>query len=99
LSLRLPECVSSPHEFLDKLAESLGPSDLIFASTSPDVLRGSIAGSPFALSEVVEISHVLAPAIGRLGIERAARGDVTTALELDAAYIRRSDAELLWKRS
>ena len=35
--------------------------------------------------------------IGELAEERARRGEFTDALELDANYVRRSDAEILWK--
>lgn len=42
-------------------------------------------------------SAVLAPVIARLAMARGARGEFTDALRLDANYIRRSDAELLWK--
>jgi hypothetical protein len=48
-------------------------------------------------ARVVKVSPVLAPAIGCVGIQRAACGELTTALELDANYIRRSDAEVFWK--
>ena len=51
-----------------------------------------------AVSRNVErVSPLLAPVIGELAFERANRGEVTDALRLDANYIRRSDAELLWK--
>jgi hypothetical protein len=43
------------------------------------------------------VSTVLAPVIGQLGMERARRGDIVDSLHLDANYIRRSDAESLWK--
>lgn len=97
MSLRLPECVCSPAEFLQRLAERVSPGDVVFASTSPEFVRETVTKSSFALNEVAGVSPVLAPVVGRLGIERAARGELSTALELDAAYIRRSDAELLWK--
>jgi len=42
-------------------------------------------------------SVVLAPIIARLAMARAVQGEFTDPLRLDANYIRRSDAELLWK--
>ncbi|MGH9780579.1 MAG: hypothetical protein ACRD33_02065, partial [Candidatus Acidiferrales bacterium] len=48
---------------------------------------------------VERVSPVLAPVIGQLAFERAKRGEVTDALRLDANYIRRADAEPLWKES
>jgi tRNA threonylcarbamoyladenosine biosynthesis protein TsaB len=39
----------------------------------------------------------LADAVGELAEERAEKGQFTDALLLDANYVRRSDAEILWK--
>jgi tRNA threonylcarbamoyladenosine biosynthesis protein TsaB len=50
-----------------------------------------LAGTPFADARVVAAPEALAAAIGRLA---GAGGDPAT---LDANYVRRSDAELLWK--
>lgn len=43
------------------------------------------------------VSSVLAPAIGRIGWAQLVAGRRTDALTLDANYVRRSDAEVLWK--
>lgn len=40
---------------------------------------------------------VLAPAIGRIGRQRALGGRLTDPLSLDAEYVRRTDAEVFWK--
>lgn len=53
--------------------------------------------SPPASFKLQSVSAVLAPVIARLAMARALRGEFTDALRLDANYIRRSDAELLWK--
>ncbi|HEX2714478.1 MAG TPA: hypothetical protein VHM88_19975, partial [Candidatus Acidoferrales bacterium] len=53
--------------------------------------------SPFRGQTVEPVSTVLAPVIGQLGFARAQRGELVDALTLDANYVRRSDAELLWK--
>jgi tRNA threonylcarbamoyladenosine biosynthesis protein TsaB len=51
-----------------------------------------------ARGELIEsISSALAPAIGRIGIRHLTAGRSTDALSLDANYVRRSDAETLWK--
>lgn len=48
--------------------------------------------------EAIQLSsHVLAPAIGRIGLQRAKEGHLIDALALDAQYVRRSDAEIFWK--
>jgi hypothetical protein len=76
------------------LRESVSPADVVFASPSPEIMRDALAVSVFASCTLLRVSPVLAPAAGLLGIERAARGDVVTALELDANYVRRTDAEM-----
>ena len=42
-------------------------------------------------------SPTLAGIIGRIGLRRLRAGKTTGALELDANYLRRSDAEIFWK--
>ncbi len=98
LDLQIADCVAAPQEFLRLLAEKVSPEEVVFATTSPDVARGALAGSPFSKAPLLRVSPVLAPIVGRLGLERAARGAVVTALELDAAYIRHTDAEMHWKQ-
>ena len=48
-------------------------------------------------ANIVQVSAALAPAIGRLGFERAKRGQLVDSMHLDANYVRRSDAEAAWK--
>lgn len=57
----------------------------------------ALARSPFAESRQEVISPVLADAVGRLAARKFARGQVVDALRLEANYVRRSDAELLWQ--
>jgi len=45
----------------------------------------------------VEVRGTLLPAIARLALEAYRRGRVQSPAEIDAYYIRRSDAELKWK--
>jgi tRNA threonylcarbamoyladenosine biosynthesis protein TsaB len=94
IETRISDLVSSPEEFLEVLRESVSPSDVVFASPSPEIMRDALAISVFASCTLLRVSPVLAPAAGLLGIERAARGEVVTALELDANYVRRTDAEM-----
>ena len=47
-----------------------------------------------AVAEVVERPRPDSAAIARIGIEKISRGDVVTPEQLDADYIRRSDAEI-----
>lgn len=96
-----PEQVCTVEEFLAQLASRPGNEQIRFISPCPDALKPALAnGSPPAtVSRTIERgTAVLAPVIGQLAFDRAARGEFTDALRLDANYIRRSDAELLWKR-
>ncbi|MGC1686649.1 MAG: tRNA (adenosine(37)-N6)-threonylcarbamoyltransferase complex dimerization subunit type 1 TsaB [Candidatus Acidiferrales bacterium] len=93
----ISDCVSAPEEFLSSLR--VVATDVVFASPSTEYVRDALAGSVFAACAVLRVSPVLAPVAGLLGIERAARGEVITALELDANYVRRTDAEMHLKGS
>lgn len=46
---------------------------------------------------VVEAPAALAGSIGRIAFTRLEKGEVADPAEIDANYVRRSDAELLWK--
>ncbi|MDP8990109.1 MAG: tRNA (adenosine(37)-N6)-threonylcarbamoyltransferase complex dimerization subunit type 1 TsaB [Acidobacteriota bacterium] len=46
---------------------------------------------------VVEAPRSLAGSIGHIAFDRLGRGEVLDPAEIDANYVRRSDAELLWK--
>ncbi len=91
------EVVMTPGEFLERLAGPAGKSALAFVTPTPEVLEAPLAGSIFRGRLVERVSTVLASVIGQLGFARAQRGELVDALTLDANYIRRSDAELLWK--
>lgn len=47
--------------------------------------------------KVQKVSAVFAPVIGRIGYRKLLENRTADALTLDANYVRRSDAELLWK--
>ncbi len=89
-------CVLAPDEFLAAVGEHVAQNDLTIATPAPDIIEPALAKSEIT-ARLVRVSPVLAPSIGRVGLQHAARGVLTTALELDANYIRRSDAEVLWK--
>lgn len=89
------ESVMEPGEFVREARERAGGAPLTFITPSPELIAGEISG----LNDVMMLttSAMLAPAAAKLGERRALRGLATSALELDANYVRRSDAELLWK--
>jgi len=91
------ECVMAAEEFLTHLAREQGAGELAFVTPTPEVLTGPLAASRLHGKSVEQVSTVLAPIIGRLGLALARKGELVDALHLDANYIRRSDAELLWK--
>ena len=97
LKLHGNEVVMTPAEFLDHVRAKLAEAAFAFVSPTPEVIAPHIAEAKFAGKPVEAVSTVLAPWIGRLGFARAQRGELVDALHLDAHYIRRSDAELLFK--
>jgi tRNA threonylcarbamoyladenosine biosynthesis protein TsaB len=88
------ERVATPEEFLESLKTLARDSG--FCIVVPDIrlISGVLSHFEPTVAEVDIVSPFLAPAIGRLGFERAARGILADALTLDANYLRRSDAEL-----
>ena len=98
-----PEQVCAAEEFLEHLGIRAGKRQVRFISPNPDVLKPALdhwSAAPAGISREIEpASTVLAPIIAKLAFERAARGEFTDSLRLDANYVRRSDAELLWKES
>jgi len=97
LKRRSDEVVMTPGEFLEFLAVEAGAARVAFVSPTPEVLAQPLAGSVFRDQRVQGASSVLAPVIGELGFARAGRGELVDAAALDASYVRRSDAQLLWK--
>jgi tRNA threonylcarbamoyladenosine biosynthesis protein TsaB len=98
------EVVMGAAEFLAVVAARVingTPRDALpqFASPSPEVIEFALAESRFGALGVEKVSGVLAAVIGRLGYERALRGETIDALHLDANYVRRTDAESKWKES
>jgi len=93
------EMVIAPDKFLDWCAAKAASEKLDWVSTDPNCLTQTQQWpSRLALNETVqEISPVLASRIGQIGYRLALQNQHTDSLALDANYIRRSDAEMLWK--
>ena len=96
LALAGGESILSVDEFLE-LLRGESTEELQLASPTPEILPGARIRAFLPDVPVVQVSAALAPAIGRLGFERAKRGDLVDAIRLDANYVRRSDAESAWK--
>lgn len=92
--------VCTMEEFLTRIANHASAEPVRFVSPSPEILRDSLNDwiakrhLPWSIHRA---SPVLAPVIAELAFERIRRGEFTDSLRLDANYVRRSDAELLWK--
>lgn len=93
------EVVMTADEFLDYIGKRNESRDLSFVTPTPELILDTVRASQFSKARIEQVSSVLAPVIGRLGYARAQRGEVVNAMDLDANYIRRSDAEQVSKGS
>jgi tRNA threonylcarbamoyladenosine biosynthesis protein TsaB len=92
------EVVNTADEFIESLRPQLGSTGGVpVACLLPGLIQPAMERQGLSCSRVEVVSSVLAPFIGQLGYAKAARADVVDALQLDANYIRRSDAEMNWK--
>jgi tRNA threonylcarbamoyladenosine biosynthesis protein TsaB len=93
------EMVIAPGRFVEMAAEEVREQRISWVSSEVGRLLADASWKAReARGERVEIvSNVLAPWIGRIGLEQLAAGQVTDPLSLDANYVRRSDAEIFWK--
>ena len=73
--------------------ETLPAGDLEFVSPDCAPFQAALAGTPFEHAPIRTAPRALAAAVARL----AARAEPLDPAALDANYVRRSDAELLWK--
>lgn len=88
-----PEVVLKFPEWLKRLPEG----ELEFLATDFSPFRAALAGTRFAGARVREVPRALAAAIGRIAAARFRAGLARDPAEIDANYVRRSDAELFWK--
>jgi tRNA threonylcarbamoyladenosine biosynthesis protein TsaB len=72
---------------------------LEFISTDVAMLKAGLDGTRFAGASIVEAPRALAGAIGRIALDRFRQGLAVDPAEVDANYVRRSDAELFWKET
>ena len=93
------ELVIAPSEFVELVNQEATNDPVDWVSLDPEMLasletwqRRKAIGDSMRLCE-----PALAAMIGMLGAERAQRGEFTDPLELEANYVRRSDAEIFWK--
>ncbi len=93
------EMVITADKFLDWCVAKSGGERIDWISTDPKCLAEAAQWpARLAASETIEVIFpVLAPRIGKIGYQLAREGRLIDALALDANYVRRSDAEILWK--
>ncbi len=77
--------------------EHLPPHDYEFITLAGSPFRAATEGTPFAAMKWIEASQSLAGAVALCAEKDLADGHTVDALVADANYVRRSDAELLWK--
>jgi len=88
------EAILSIEEFLTQVKQNCRAGQAVLVSATPAVIPHDLVESIVPGALIEQVSASLAPAIGRLGFDRANRGELVDALGLDAHYIRRSDAEV-----
>jgi len=93
------EMVIAPGRFVEAAADFARGESISWVSTDRGCVVSEEAWKAREMrQERVEcVSSVRAPMIGRIGLTELAEGRFTDALALDANYVRRSDAEILWK--
>lgn len=80
-----------------KWLETLPAGEIEFISTDFAPFRAALEGTRFEQARVTTAPRALAAAIGRIAYERYSAGEALDPAEIDANYVRRSDAELFWK--
>jgi tRNA threonylcarbamoyl adenosine modification protein YeaZ len=93
------EMVIAPGKFVEVAAELANGDRISWVSTDAECVVSEEAWKAREiLGEIVEsVSSVRAPMVGQLGFAALAEERFTDALALDANYVRRPDAEILWK--
>jgi tRNA threonylcarbamoyladenosine biosynthesis protein TsaB len=89
----VPEVVAPFGKFLGLLPER----GVEWISPDFDLVRAGLVGTRFEGDPVVEAPRALAGAIARIAIRRACAGMAQDPAAIEANYVRRSDAELLFR--
>jgi tRNA threonylcarbamoyladenosine biosynthesis protein TsaB len=77
--------------------ETLPAGEIEFLSGDFEPFRPALQGTRFEVSRITTVPRALAAAVGRIAYERWSAGLAVDPAEIDADYVRRSDAELFWK--
>jgi len=93
------EMVIAPDEFINWVGSQTGEEPVHWISLDPGLIEAAPSWANRAAKgeELLQCPDGLAAGVAELGEERARRGEFTDPLQLDANYVRRSDAEIFWK--
>ena len=80
-----------------RFLEMLGSLNVTFVTADADSLKKCHAGTRFEHAPVIAAPRALAGAIAAIAAKAFAEGRALLPEQVDANYVRRSDAELLWK--
>ncbi len=79
--------------------DTLPDGEIEFIATDFTPFRPALEGTRFEKATITNAPRALAPAIGKIAYERFCAGRAQDPAEIDADYVRRSDAELFWKEN
>ena len=93
------EMVIAPQGFLDFVNERTHGEPTKWVCLQPELVRSLSTWKAYEEngSTLLAAEPIVANLIAELAEEKASRGEFTDVLQLDANYVRRSDAELYWK--
>jgi tRNA threonylcarbamoyladenosine biosynthesis protein TsaB len=93
------ESVISLPDFVAAVREKSAGKPVRWVTPDPALLEsGASWPALLALGHILQSTHPpFAPLLGVLACRKFRQGRTTDALSLDANYVRRSDAEMLWK--
>jgi tRNA threonylcarbamoyladenosine biosynthesis protein TsaB len=80
-----------------KLLALLGEREFEWVSSDLYPLRAALTGTRFEAVPVITAPRALAAAIARIAIRRSQTGALQDLAAIEANYVRRPDAEILWK--
>jgi tRNA threonylcarbamoyladenosine biosynthesis protein TsaB len=95
----IEEVVIGPDDFVELVDSQAGSRSVTWISLDPHMIerQESLLHRIPGGDRLVQCTAELASSIGALAQERAARGEFSDPMGLDANYVRRSDAEIFWK--
>jgi len=91
------EMVGTLVEFSEWVQSQTRGSAVAWISPDRELFVGALGGGLHSGGGIEAGEMPLAPTLGRLACDHVKRGETVDALHLDANYVRRSDAEILWK--